>query len=117
MVKDDYLILEHVRYIFLRVEIEPIFEAKSAELVKHLLLLEKVDLLSLLTIALSVQSNELEEEVLADLMHRLRHVDLALKLRVHRQKGRSVKLLERGNKHDLQVFDCQHVEMPQVILG
>jgi hypothetical protein len=101
MVKDDYLILEHVRHVFLSVEIEPIFEAKSAEFVKHLLLLEKVDLLSFLAIALSVQSDELEEEILANLMHWLRHVDLTLELRVHRQEGRSVKLLERGHKHDL----------------
>lgn len=49
-------------------------------------------------------------------MHRLRHVDFSFELGVHRQKRGSVKLLKSGNKHDLQVFDCKHVEMPQVVL-
>jgi hypothetical protein len=46
--------LEHGCHIFFSVEIEPIFETKSTELVVNLLLLKKVDVLSLLTVALRV---------------------------------------------------------------
>lgn len=84
VVQDNDLVLKHVLHVLLRVEVEPVFDAKSAEVVKHLLLLEEVYLLGLLAIAFLVEADELKKEVLADLGHRLRHENLPFELRVHR---------------------------------
>ena len=43
------------------VEIEPILKTDSTKLMEHLFLFEEVDLLSLLTVALLVESYELKE--------------------------------------------------------
>ena len=117
VIEHDYLVLEHLLQVLLRVEVEPVLEAEPAELVVHLLLLEEVDLLRLLLVSFLVQADEFEEHILADLLHGLGHEDFAAELGMHRQEWRAIKLLERGDKHDLDVLDRQYIEMPQVEFG
>ena len=78
---------------------------------EHLFLLEKVDLLSLLTIALLVKSYELKEQVLSDLEHGLRHVYLASELWVDGQEGCTVQFLKCGHEHNLKVLYSEYVEV------
>ena len=54
MVQHDYMVLEEVVDVFLRVEIEPVLEAHPAELMIHLLLLEEANLLRLLAVSFPV---------------------------------------------------------------
>ena len=98
------------------VQIEPVFKSESTKLMEHLFLLEKVDLLSLLTIALLVESNEFKEQVLSDLEHGLRHVDLSSELRMDCQEWCTVQLLKCGHEHDLEVLDSEYIEMSKVEL-
>ena len=60
VIEHDYLVLEHLLQVLLRVEVEPVLEAKPAELVIHLFLLEEVDLLRFLLVSLLVQADELQ---------------------------------------------------------
>ena len=83
----------------------------------HLLLLEEVNLLGLLTVALLVESHKLKQQVEADLRHRLRHVDFPFELWVHRQERSSIKFLKSRHKHDLQVFDSEHIKVSEVEFG
>jgi hypothetical protein len=72
---------------------------------ENLLLLEEVNLLGFLVVSFRVQFDKLEEEVLADLVHGLRHVDLSFKVGMGRQKWSAIELLESAYKHDLNIFD------------
>ena len=83
MIKDDHLVLEHLLNVLFCVKVEPVFKTDSAKLVVHLLLLKEVNLLSLLTVALRVQANELKQQVLSNLVHGLSHEDLTFKLWMH----------------------------------
>ena len=58
VIEHNYLVLEHLLQVLLRVEIEPVLEAEPAELVVHLLLLKEVDLLRFLLVSLLVQADE-----------------------------------------------------------
>lgn len=116
VIQDDHLVLKHVLHVFFRVKVEPVLKTESAELVKHLLLLEEVDLVRLLTIAFFVDSDELEQEVLADLGHWLGHENFAFELGMHRKEWSSVQFLESRHEHDLQIFHFEHVEVAEVEL-
>ena len=84
MIQDYNLVLEHLLDILFCIQVEPIFQPQPAELMIHLLLLKEIDLLCLLAIALFIQSHELQEQVLSNLVHWLCHENLASKLRMHR---------------------------------
>jgi hypothetical protein len=49
------------------VKLLPVLERNVSELLKELLLLKVIDLLSFLTVALGIESDELKKQVLADL--------------------------------------------------
>ena len=53
--------------IGLSVKLLPVLERNVSELLKELLLLKVIDLLSFLTVALGIESDELKKQVLADL--------------------------------------------------
>ena len=114
VIKHDNLVLEHSLDIFFSVKVKPVFQTQSRELMEHLLLFKEVDILSLLRIAFGIDSNKLEQKVLTNLSHGRGHVNLSFKLRVHGQKWSTVKLLESGYKDNLEVFDCQNVEVTQI---
>lgn len=59
VIQNHNLVLKHLLHILFCVQVEPVFEAKTAEFVKHLLLLKEVDLLGLLRIALFVETHKL----------------------------------------------------------
>ena len=111
------MVLEKVLDIFFGVKIKPVFQAHPCKGLPHLLLGEEVNLLGLLRVTLLVQAYKLNEKVLTNLHQRQRHVKFALELRMHRQKGCSIELLDGRHKDNLDVFPGQEVEVPQVKLG
>lgn len=54
--------------------------------------------------------------MLANLHQRLRHENLAFKLRVHRKERGAVEFLECAYEHNLDVFDGEEIEMTQIKL-
>ena len=110
-------ILEHLLHILFSVEIKPVFETEATELMIHLFLLEKVDLLRFLLVSFFVETHEFQEKVLTYLLHWLSHKDLAAELRMHGDEGCTIELFESRDKHNLDVFDGQDIEVSQVKLS
>ena len=117
VIQDDNCVLEHLLHILFSVKVEPVFEPKSAKFMVHLLLLEEVDLLRLLLVALLVETHEFQKKVLPNLLHRLCHEDFATELWVHCDERRTIELFEGRYEDYLYVFDRQDIEVTQVKLG
>jgi len=61
VIEHDDVVLEKVRQVCLSVQVEPIFETDSAELCKHLLLLEEVHTLRFLSVSFLVEFHKFEK--------------------------------------------------------
>jgi hypothetical protein len=54
VIQHDYVVCKELLDVFFRVQVEPVFQAVSAECLEHLLLSKEVHLLSLLSVSLFI---------------------------------------------------------------
>lgn len=94
VIEHYHLVCKEVGEVFFSVEVHPVFESNATKFRKKLLLLEEVERLNFLVVALLVESHKFKQEVLPDLMNGLGHEHFSLECRVHGEKRGTVEVLE-----------------------
>ena len=97
MIENNYKLSEEFIYVLFSVEVLPIFQTKSWELLEHLTFLKEIHLLSFLTISFWVKSRQLKKQILTDLHQRQCHINFATESRMHSEEWSPVEFLKSWN--------------------